>query len=249
MTVLLITPPKQGSEALKQIANRLMQEHKPQHNVHRARSPNGAVTHSKTLALDDLIIFMGFALPESEDGLNLISKIRKHSDAPLIVVAETDAKPETITAAFNHGADGVVSEEDHYDYIMQRIKTAQKMIARHHAKLEAQKTISYKGLELTPDTGLLTLGKASRQLTPPEAGVLFELMMAKEKPIPHKKFSEHVGQFGNQDWDYIRNNISVVIKKLRKFLEEIGFEESQIHSVRGVGYQLATTKHTPDFTP
>ena len=178
----------------------------------------------------DLVI-LDLTLP-GMDGLEMIPKIREHSNIPIIISSARDDITDKVVG-LERGADDYMPKPYDPRELVTRIKT---ILRRTHASEENQndkdelfkvdnesRTIFFKGKLL--------------DLTAAEFDVLSMLIAHKNGSVSREQLlyeSEHI------DDDSSVKNIDVIISRIRHKIAAIDPEHSYIKPIRGVGYLLTT---------
>jgi two-component system OmpR family response regulator len=176
----------------------------------------------------DLII-LDLTLP-GMDGLEVIPKIRKVSNIPIIISSARDDITDKVIG-LERGADDYMPKPYDPRELVTRIKT---ILRRTHSAEEKVKikeeifianlgahTISFKGYFL--------------ELTAAEYDILSMLIQHKNGSVSREQLlyeSEHI------DDDSSIKNIDVIISRIRQKIAKVDPKHSYIKPIRGVGYLL-----------
>ncbi len=197
--------------------------------VHNIEEPYLGLSELEVNPYDLLILDL--TLP-GIDGLELIPKIRKFSDIPIIISSARDDIIDKIMG-LERGADDYMPKPYDPRELEARIKTILRRKEKQSPPIEKEKTpspfkINKEGLQITYQGVPLTL-------TPAEFDILEKLITHPGAAISRESFiyeSSHI------DDDSSPKNIDVMISRIRNKLAKIDPETAKIKSVRGVGYQL-----------
>ncbi|MFD1485485.1 response regulator transcription factor [Lacticaseibacillus baoqingensis] len=175
----------------------------------------------------DLVI-LDWMLPKL-DGLEVLRRIRKQSDIPVIMMTARDYVGDKV-AGLDNGAD---------DYITKPFEI-EELLARVRVCVRRQKTNvhpTYQVADLTLDTKARTVrrGEAIAVLTPREYDLLLALMQHVDAPMTR---DELLDAAWGADFEGQVNIVDVYIRYLRQKIDHAG-AAPLIHTVRGVGYVLA----------
>src|SRR4030043_1903151 len=178
------------------------------------------------------LIVLDLMIPKI-DGLGVLKKIRERKDnVPILVLTAKDSVEDTVRG-LDAGCD---------DYLTKPFAFAE-LLARIRALLRRDKKEKESVLRIADLTLSIVTHKVMRQgkeieLTSKEYGLLEYFMRNPEKVLTRTMISEHV-------WDYhfdsLTNVVDVYVNYLRKKIDK-DFEPKLIHTIRGVGYMISTTR-------
>ncbi len=176
----------------------------------------------------DLLI-LDLTLP-GIDGLELIPKIRKKSDIPIIVsTARGDIVDKVV--GLQRGADDYMPKPYDPRELEARIKSIlrrQQTIQKNFANKDNILVVDQAGLQIKYKDKVLSL-------TPAEFDILAMLIKNKNRSISRESFiyeSKHI------DDNSSLKNIDVMVSRIRAKLAAIDPDSVKIKTVRGFGYQL-----------
>jgi len=175
----------------------------------------------------DLII-LDLTLP-GIDGLEVIPKIRKNSNIPIIVSSARDDITDKVIA-LERGADDYMPKPYDPRELVTRIKT---ILRRVHVTNEPE--VSKSIFELNNNSRSITFNDKLLELTAAEFDILSILIKHKNSAVSREQLlydSEHI------DDNSSIKNIDVMISRIRHKLSLIDKENSYIKPVRGIGYLL-----------
>jgi len=175
----------------------------------------------------DLII-LDLTLP-GIDGLEVIPKIRKSSNIPIIVSSARDDITDKVIA-LERGADDYMPKPYDPRELVTRIKTILRRVQITNEP-ETSKSI----FELNNSSRSITFNDKLLELTAAEFDILSILIRHKNSAVSREQLlydSEHI------DDNSSIKNIDVMISRIRHKLSLIDKENSYIKPVRGVGYLL-----------
>lgn len=179
-----------------------------------------------TAALD--LVILDWMLP-GLDGLEVLRRIRKNDDLPVIMMTARDYVGDKV-AGLDNGADDYITKPFDIEELLARVRVC---IRRQSHPQHMTYTVG----DLTLDTKARTVrrnGEAA-QLTPREYELLLALMQHESEPMTRDELLDAVW---GQDFDGQINIVDVYIRYLRNKLDTPG-STPLIHTVRGVGYVLA----------
>ena len=179
-----------------------------------------ARTHPPDLILLDVML-------PGMDGLEICRRLRRGTDAPILMLTARDAVPERI-AGLDSGADDYLVKPFDFDELLARIRA---LLRRTQPR--GGETLSYADLRL--DTGAREAWRGHRRidLTTREYEVLLLLMRHPRQVLTRDQILDRV--WGDAEVD--SNAIEVHVARLRDKLEAAD-EPRVIQTVRGAGYAL-----------
>ncbi|MDR0952267.1 MAG: response regulator transcription factor [Oscillospiraceae bacterium] len=177
------------------------------------------------------IILLDVMLP-GLSGLEVIRRLRKSSDVPVIMLTARDAVMDKVSG-LDMGADDYVTKPFAIEELLARIRVTLRKKAQGEAG-DGEKLLS---------CGKLTLSSAARtaaydghvlDLTKREFDMLETLLLNKNIVLTRDSFIEKVWGY-----DYMgeTNVVDVYVRYLRSKLDDV-YGVELIHTVRGVGYVL-----------
>jgi two-component system, OmpR family, KDP operon response regulator KdpE len=197
-------------------------------NVSEAETGAAALTllHDQT---PDLIV-LDLGLPDM-NGLDLLRRIRDTSNAPIVVLSNTDAV-RTKVEALEAGASDYVTKPFNVDEVAARLQVA----LRHRLQSQGATPVFRNG-DLLVDLvrrRVIVSGKQVR-LSPTEFALLRLLVTHAGKVLTHDQILREIWA-RSRNVDYLR----IYIRQLRKRIEPDPHDPRYILTIPGVGYQLAT---------
>jgi two-component system OmpR family response regulator len=178
----------------------------------------------------DLLI-LDLTLP-GLDGLELIPKIRKFSNIPIIISSARDDILDKVMG-LERGADDYIPKPYNPRELEARIKT---ILRRKSIKNEIKDKKS-EFFNINQDAMQISFKDTLLVLTPAEYDILNMLIKNKGGVVSRERLlydSEHI------DDDSSFKNIDVMVSRIRTKMGKIDSEFTYIKPVRGVGYQLIT---------
>jgi two-component system OmpR family response regulator len=178
----------------------------------------------------DLVI-LDLTLP-GMDGLEMIPKIREHSNIPIIISSARDDITDKVIG-LERGADDYMPKPYDPRELVTRIKT---ILRRTHTSDEA-KSDSAELFKVDSDSRTIVFQNKLLDLTAAEYDVLSMLIAHKNGSVSREQLlyeSEHI------DDDSSIKNIDVIISRIRHKIAAIDKEHAYIKPIRGVGYLLTT---------
>lgn len=176
----------------------------------------------------DLII-LDWMLPKM-DGLEVLRRIRKHDDIPVIMMTARDYVGDKV-AGLDGGADDYITKPFDTEELLARIR----VILRHEQRAKTPQKV-YQFADLTLDTKSRQVHRNHRsiQLTQREYDLL--LVLLKNAPDTLTR-DELLDQVWGVDFEGQPNIVDVYVRYLRQKVDTEQ-ERKLIHTVRGIGYCL-----------
>lgn len=175
----------------------------------------------------DLVI-LDWMLPKL-DGLEVLRRIRKNDDLPVIMMTARDYVGDKV-AGLDNGADDYITKPFDIEELLARVRVC---VRRQNHTPHSTYTVG----DLTLDTKARTVrrGDLVAVLTPREYELLLALIQHADTPMTRDELLDTVW---GQDFDGQVNIVDVYIRYLRNKLDLPG-TAPLIHTVRGVGYVLS----------
>ena len=173
------------------------------------------------------LILLDVMLP-GMSGLELLRRLRREKQTPVILVTARDAVMDTVTG-LDMGADDYITKPFEIEELLARIRAA----LRKRATPAVGGNVLVSGeLKLDPARHEVHCGSDRIELTHREFALLQVLMENKSIVLSREKLLELVW-----DYDYAgeTNVVDVYIRYLRAKIDD-AYGVKRIHTVRGVGY-------------
>lgn len=184
------------------------------------------------------VILLDLMLPD-DNGLNLISKIRKYTDAPILVVS---GKVNVIdrVIGFEAGADDYISKPFHLQEVLARVKAH----TRRYRRSGTAKTESIKDPKISrirfgdwimdrQRLQVYTAAGEQANLTLKEFKLLEVLVMSPHQVFSREQLLEDSRGFGVSVTD---RAVDTQIVRIRRKINDMVSEQPMIYAVRGIGY-------------
>jgi len=179
----------------------------------------------------DLIV-LDLMIPKI-DGLEVLKRIRSNKINVPVLVLTAKATVEDIVKGLDTGCDDYLTKPFEFVEFLARIRA---LLRRE--KIEKEPILKVADLTLSLVTHKVLRRVKEIELTSKEYALLEYFMRNPEKVLTRTMISEHV-------WDYhfdsLTNVVDVYVNYLRKKIDK-DFEPKLIHTIRGVGYILSTTR-------
>ncbi len=175
------------------------------------------------------LLILDLTLP-GMDGLELLQRIRKVSDIPVIISSARDDIVDKVVG-LERGADDYLPKP----YNPRELEARIKSILRRHNRVEEKKAQQEKIFEVNEDGMMITFKGEPLSLTPAEFDILNALIKHKNGVVSRADII-YQSEFINDDSSY--KNVDVMVSKIRSKISKYDPDHTYIKSVRGVGYQL-----------
>lgn len=178
-------------------------------------------------------VLLDLGLPD-RDGLELLPLILKRSDAAVLIVSAREGTEEKV-AALDLGADDYVTKPFDTEELLARLRAG----IRRRVKAEADFQAVRAG-DIEIDLVARTVKKRGEEvhLTPKEYAFLAELAKRPGRVTTHPQLLRSVwGSVFEQNIEYVR----VVVRNVRRKLEEDPAHPKLIVNEPGIGYRLKGT--------
>lgn len=187
------------------------------------------------------VILLDLILPDS-DGLNLMSQVRKHTKAPIIVVSGKDEPTDKILG-LELGADDYLGKPFEMRELYARIKAVLRRSMTEPSNDSVNKTEAVKlafGKWIMDRSSFSVVDKEgkSADLTTAEFRLLEILLNASGRVLNRDQLYE-LGR--GQDYQSYDRAVDIHIARLRKKLDDNPKTPHLIKTVRGVGYMFCET--------
>ena len=177
------------------------------------------------LSKDSDVILMDVNIP-GVNGMHFCREIRKEVKTPIIVVTSRNSEMDELIC-MNYGADDFITKPYNLQILLAHIEAVLK-----RSKPEVSNFLEYMGMKINLSKGVLEYDGDSIVLTKNELSILAYLLENRGKVVSRDDLMSYL-------WDsemFVDDNtLTVNITRLRKKLEELGFE-NVIETRRGWGY-------------
>jgi len=184
----------------------------------------------EALTQNPLLLILDLGLPDG-DGKSLITKLRKQSQTPIIVLSARNDEKEIITA-LDLGADDYITKPFSTSELLARVRSTLRRVnldITHEILTCNALQINFSKREVLRDSVLL-------KLTPTEYNLLYYLMKNANKVLPHQQILKEVWGIGYQnEMQYLRTYIN----SLRKKIETNSTRPQYITTESSIGYRFS----------
>lgn len=167
-------------------------------------------------------------------GEEVIEEVRKKKNMPIIVIS-AKTSPEDKVKALKLGADDFVTKPFNTLEVVARVE-AQLRRYTEFSKVEENKTLRYKEIELDKEEVRVEVRGQEIQLTAKEFAILELLMSNPKKVFTKANLFEHVW---NEEFFGDDNTVNVHMSNLRNKIAAIDKENDYIKTVWGIGFKFA----------
>ena len=181
--------------------------------------------------LDDILkmnvdlILMDINIP-GVNGMHLCREIRKEKKTPIIIVTSKNSEMDELIC-MNYGADDFITKPYNLQILLAHIEAVLK-----RSMPTVSHVLDYEGMKVNLSKGIIEYNEENVLLTKNELSILYYLLENRGKVVSRDDLMSYL-------WDsemFVDDNtLTVNITRLRKKLEELGFNDV-IETRRGWGY-------------
>ncbi|WP_209124949.1 response regulator transcription factor [Alkalihalobacillus sp. BA299] len=176
------------------------------------------------------LVILDVMLP-GQDGWNVLEKIRKKSDCPVIMLTALDDVNYRLNG-FNSGADDYITKPFIADEVVARVKA----VLKRTGKREQNDFKVFGHLKVDIKAHRISVNGQEILLTPRDLSLLLFLIEHPNQTFTREQLIERVWGL---DYDGSDRAVDLAIKRLRKSLSEWPKSEGEIKTLRGLGYQFS----------
>ncbi len=199
------------------------------YGVFEASKGKEALTESVSVHPDVIILDLG--LPDM-DGREVITRIRKRTKTPIIILSVRDDPLEKI-AALDAGADDYLTKPFSVGELLARLKA----VMRRLLPLEKEEILRLGKLVVDITSHQVTIEDSEINLSPTEYDILKLLLLNSGKVITHKQILREIWD-KTEDYEGILHLLRVTMSNLRSKVEPNPDRPTYILTEPGVGYRL-----------
>lgn len=216
----------EDDEAIAKLLNISLQEY-----GYKTKHANDLASAKRDiLSYNPLLVILDLGLPDG-DGKSIITKIRKQSKTPIIVLSARNDEKEII-AALDLGADDYMTKPFSTSELLARVRST---LRRVHTEVPHE-ILTCKDLTIDFNKREVTLQNVLLKLTPTEYNLLNYLMRNANKVLPHRQILKDVWGVGYQnEMQYLRTYIN----SLRKKIEKNSTRPKYITTESSIGYRFS----------
>lgn len=183
---------------------------------------------TQILAKSPDMVLLDINLPGA-DGQSVLKQLRRESEVPVIMLTSKNTEMDEVLS-MSFGADDFVAKPYNPSILLLHMEA----VFKRFGGSGKESTLAYGELTMDVARGMLRVGDKSTELTKNEAGILGYLLQNQGRIVTRDELISYL-------WDSEEfvddNTLTVNINRVRKKLEELGFED-MIKTKRGQGYLL-----------
>ncbi|MBQ3063825.1 MAG: response regulator transcription factor [Clostridia bacterium] len=192
---------------------------------------DGAQCVSVFKSIEPAALLLRAPLPV-KDGMQVLSELRRESDAPILMMAGENDTFDAVTA-LEEGADDVLTIPFDLPLVAARVKAILRRV-QQSSERAVNDVIRYDNFEISRERFELKLGGAKVEIPPKELQLLYCLAANPNRVFSREQLLEHV-------WDFAflgdSRTVDVHIKRLREKLKGVS-EKWALSTVWGIGYKF-----------
>ena len=197
---------------------------------------DGRTAVDLALERDYDLILLDVLLPQL-NGMEVLRRVRKHKDVPVIMVTARDAVMDKV-AGLDAGADDYLTKPFSVEELLARIRTTLRRLSYMQAGgVASEGTFDAGELHIDFDAGVASMAGDELHLTPIEYKLLCLLAHNADKVLTHQFILHEIwGTTTKSDLASLR----VFMGTLRKKIESDPAHPRYIQTHVGIGYRLVT---------
>jgi len=164
------------------------------------------------------------------DGFEVCRSIRRRSDVPIVMVTAR-ADTHDVVAGLEAGADDYVTKP----FVAKELAARIRALLRRARADQTPSVMTFDGLELSPESGVVKRDGSEVHLTKTEFRLLCELAANAGKVLSREQLLDRVWGY-----DYFGDGrlVDVHVRRLRSKVEDDPSDPRLVVTVRGLGYKL-----------
>ena len=200
------------------------------------RAADGRTAVDLALERDYDLILLDVLLPQL-NGMEVLRRVRKHKDVPVIMVTARDAVMDKV-AGLDAGADDYLTKPFSVEELLARIRTTLRRLSyAQTGGVASEGSFDTGELHIDFDAGIATMDGEELHLTPIEYKLLCLLAHNADKVLTHQFILHEIwGTATKSDLASLR----VFMGTLRKKIESDPAHPRYIQTHVGIGYRLVT---------
>ena len=197
---------------------------------------DGRTAVDLALKRDYDLILLDVLLPQL-NGMEVLRRVRKHKDVPVIMVTARDAVMDKV-AGLDAGADDYLTKPFSVEELLARIRTTLRRLSyAQTGGVASEGSFDTGELHIDFDAGIATMDGEELHLTPIEYKLLCLLAHNADKVLTHQSILHEIwGTATKSDLASLR----VFMGTLRKKIESDPAHPRYIQTHVGIGYRLVT---------
>lgn len=196
----------------------------------------GAEAIELEAALHPDVVLLDLALPDG-DGRDVCRRLRRDSDVPIIIVTASGTVTDRVLG-LELGADDYVVKPFAVGEVIARIRA---VLRRGRGGASGSDTLVAQGLRIDVGARRAWLGEQELELTRKEFDLLVRLAREADRVVTRESLMSDVW---DMNWFGSTKTLDVHITWLRRKLGDDPAAPRYIHTVRGIGFRLATTEES-----
>jgi two-component system, OmpR family, KDP operon response regulator KdpE len=195
---------------------------------------DGTSALTAAVTADPDLVVLDLGLPDI-DGIEVIRRLRAHSQVPVIVLSVRDSQDQKV-AAFDLGADDYVTKPFGIDELLARMRA----VTRRTRGDDGESVLRFGDLEIDLARDLVSVRDEQLRMTPTEYKLLLAMASNPGKLLTHRWLLQRVwGPGYASESQYLR----VFVRQLRRKLRDDAARPRFILTEPGLGYRW---KASPD---
>ena len=196
----------------------------------------GAEAIELEAALHPDVVLLDLALPDG-DGRDVCRRLRRDSDVPIIIVTASGTVTDRVVG-LELGADDYVVKPFVVGEVIARIRA---VLRRGRGGTSGSDTLVAQSLRIDVGARRAWLGERELELTRKEFDLLVRLAREPDRVVTRESLMSDVW---DMNWFGSTKTLDVHIAWLRRKLGDDPAAPRYIHTVRGIGFRLATTEES-----
>lgn len=179
------------------------------------------------------LILLDVLLPDI-DGFNVLSRLRKKSQTPVMMLTACGAEQERITG-YSNGADDYLAKPFNVTELLLRIEVILRRTRKQVTEpaLNEQFTLRTSAFELDRKQHQVLKDERSLVLTPMEFKLLWALVKKQGEVLSKPYLYQSVM---NREFSRYDRGLDMHLSRIRRKLNKAGIDSSHIETVHGEGY-------------